>query len=88
MVTAKQVLDADLAPAESISAPEQGQVCCGPDRTIRPDTIRDDNAKAVRVEACHFHLGRCVPVEGLRPRYRQIEVRTSLPAGETCRSDP
>ena len=55
--------------AGRISAPEQGQVRCDSHRTVHPNAVRDNDAKAVRVEACHLHLGRCDPIKGLRPRY-------------------
>jgi len=70
------------------STSNQGQIRRSPNRTIHPDTVRDHNAKAILIEACHCHTGCRVAVKGLRPFNCQVKVHSHLLAGETGGSDP
>src|SRR5215208_8530165 len=70
------------------STPKQGQVRSGSDRTIHSDAIRDNNLKAIWVEARNLHMGRCVAVKRFRPLNRQVKACSRLPASEASGSDP
>jgi hypothetical protein len=70
------------------SLPKQDQISGRSVRTIRTDAIRDDDPKAVRIEAHDSHPGRRVAIKRLRPFDRQVEVGPHLTAGELSRPDP
>jgi hypothetical protein len=60
-----------LAPA-SPSAPLQRQFGRGADRAVYADTVHYHDPEPVCIETCDVKMGRCVAVEWLRPRNRQV----------------